>query len=158
MLLLQQQQHHHHQPQLTAKKMDCGEPGACGPVTSTRSRTYHMIIFMHHSNLTLDNISDSESGALKLRGKCDLDADPSLNPDPDSDTDGDTNAESDSESDPVGDACLCLVCLWFVTRIDIDGLTEDFPPASSDHYRITLSSAWAGSPLGCQMSGLDGLI
>ncbi|EDW41020.1 GM25235 [Drosophila sechellia] len=52
MLLLQQQQHHHHhQPQLTAKKMDCGEPGACGPVTSTRSRTYHMIIFMHHSNV-----------------------------------------------------------------------------------------------------------
>ncbi|EDV51343.2 uncharacterized protein Dere_GG15461 [Drosophila erecta] len=48
----QQQHKNYQQPQLTAKKMDCGEPGARGPVTCTRSRTYHMIIFMHHSNVS----------------------------------------------------------------------------------------------------------
>lgn len=77
--------------------------------------------------LTLDNGSDSESlQALELRGKCDLDSDPS--PDPD--------------SNPVGDACLCLVCLWFVTRIDIDGLTEDFRRPA----QITLSLHTLSSP------------
>lgn len=107
--------------------------------------------------LTLDNISDSESGALKLRGKCDLDADPSLNPDPDSDTDGDTNAESDTVSDPVGDACLCLVCLWFVTRIDIDGLTEDFRRPTQITTGSLSPRFWAGIPLWTdKMSGLDG--
>ncbi|XP_044313661.1 uncharacterized protein LOC123037391 [Drosophila rhopaloa] len=49
-MLLPQQQHHQKQ-RLTAKKNGLW-PGACGPVTSTRSRTYHMIIFMHHSNVS----------------------------------------------------------------------------------------------------------
>ncbi|KAI8040857.1 hypothetical protein M5D96_006800 [Drosophila gunungcola] len=49
-MLLPQQQHQQKR-RLTAKKNGLW-PGARGPVTSTRSRTYHMIIFMHHSNVS----------------------------------------------------------------------------------------------------------